>query len=87
MAGELHRSYEETVLLGAGRKAQLVGSGNGLRLNDVLRSSLESRFGMQVQFAGHTEEAGVGAALCGSVASGAFPDIATASAEFVRYED
>ena len=87
MAGELHRSYEEAISLGAGRKAQLVGSGNGLRLNSVLRSLLEGRFGMQVQFAGHTEEAGVGAALCASVASGAFPDIATASAEFVRYEE
>jgi sugar (pentulose or hexulose) kinase len=87
MAGELHRSYEEAVGLGAGRKSQLVGSGNGLRLNGVLRSSLESRFGMEVQFAGHTEEAGVGAALCASVASGAFPNIAAASAEFIRYED
>jgi len=86
MADEFHRAYAEAVALGAGRRDRLVGSGNGLRLNPVLCSALESRFGMQVLFAAHREEAAVGAGLCASVASGECGSIAEASRSFVRYE-
>ena len=62
------------------------GSGNGARLNPVLRASLEQEFGMPTQLGPHTEEAAVGAALCAAVADGAFPSIAAASAAFVGHQ-
>ncbi|NQW16071.1 MAG: hypothetical protein HQ478_01160 [Chloroflexi bacterium] len=86
MAMELRRAYVEAVDLGAGSRTQLVGSGNGLRLNPVLRGALEARFGTEMRFTAYGEEASVGAALAASVASGEHATIADASRAFVRYE-
>ncbi|MCH8114812.1 MAG: hypothetical protein IIB25_04985, partial [Chloroflexi bacterium] len=82
MAFQLAESYREAAKLGAGERATLVGSGNGIRLNSVLRESLEAEFGMPVHLGPHNEEAAVGAALCAAVADGSFGSIAEASAQF-----
>ncbi len=84
MAGELAASYRSTVELGAGTRAKLVGSGNGLRLNPVLRQCMEEAFGRSVAIGRVTEEAAVGAALTGAVAVGVYPDIGAASRALER---
>jgi len=49
----------------------LVGSGNGIRLNPALARIAETVFGGRLQIPAHTEEAAYGAALFGLVACGA----------------
>jgi sedoheptulokinase len=83
MAAQLADSYREAAMLGAGERSILVGSGNGIKLNPVLRESLEAEFGMPIMLGRHNEEAAVGAALCAAVADGSFALIAEASAAFV----
>jgi sugar (pentulose or hexulose) kinase len=84
MAAQLADSYREAAKLGAGERSLLVGSGNGLKLNPVLRESLESELEMSLQLGRHNEESAIGAALCASVADGSFKSIAEASASFAR---
>ena len=83
MAGELHGGYETARRMGAGTRTVLVGSGNGLRRNPVLRAALAERFGMPLTMAPNAEAAAVGAALCGAVAAGEYPDVAAASRRFL----
>ena len=82
MAFQFAESYREAAKLGAGQRSTLVGSGNGIRLNPVLRESIETEFKLPLQLGLHEEEAAVGAALCAAVADGAFESIAQAGAEF-----
>ncbi len=82
MASHLADSYREAAKLGAGERSILVGSGNAVKLNPVLRDSLEAEFGMPLQLGNNNEEAAIGAALCAAVADGAFASIAKASASF-----
>ena len=83
MAAQLADSYREAATLGAGERSTLVGSGNGLKLNSVLRESLESRFGMTLQLGSNDEEAASGAALCAAVVDSSFNSISEASKAFV----
>ena len=83
MARELHGGYETARRMGAGPRTVLVGSGNGLQRNPVLRAALAERFGMPLTMAPNPEAAAVGAALCGAVAAGEYPDIAAASRRFL----
>ncbi len=82
MAAQLADSYREAVRLGAGERSTLVGSGNALKLNPVLRESLETEFSMPIHIGQNDEEAAIGAALCAAVADGSFDSIAEASASF-----
>ena len=82
MAAQLADSYREAVSLGASERSLLVGSGNGLKLNPVLRESIETQLGMPLQLGRHNEEAAIGAALCAAVADGSYSSIAEASASF-----
>ena len=84
MAGQLAISYQSAVDLGAGTRDRIVGSGNGLRLNTVLRRCLEEAFGGTVLIGRVQEEAAVGAALTAAVAVGVYPDIGSASKALVR---
>jgi sedoheptulokinase len=79
IARELYAAYREAVALGAGERSILVGSGNGIRRNRVLRHELARRFGADPSLGSFLEEAAVGAALCAAVASGEHPDIVAAS--------
>lgn len=61
---ELHGMYEAMKEL-TGRSADiLVGSGNGLRKNELMQRLAGEMFGMSVNIPGCTEEAACGAALC-----------------------
>ncbi|HIF72529.1 MAG TPA: hypothetical protein EYQ61_08260 [Dehalococcoidia bacterium] len=82
MAAQLADSYREAAKLGAGERSKLVGSGNAIKLNPILRESLEAELGMPLQLGAHNEEAAIGAALCAAVADGSFASIAEASASF-----
>ena len=83
MAVQLADAYRVAGALGAGKRSKLVGSGNGIKLNAVLRAALAAEFALPVEFGAHDEEAAVGAALCAAVADGAFASIAEASAAFI----
>ena len=59
---------------------QLVGSGNGIRLNPALRSIFESRLGMKMRVPAHREETSFGAALLAGWRGGAFNGLPAAGA-------
>jgi len=63
----------------------LIGSGNGIRRNSVLREITSELFKKKIMIPAHEEEAAVGAALNGGVASGVFRNFDKAS-EVVIYE-
>ena len=84
MAAELANSYRSAVDLGAGSRSQIVGSGNGLRLNAALRRCVEDAFGGELSIGGVREEAAVGAALTAAVSVGVYPEIGSASRALVR---
>ena len=69
------RLYGEMDQMGVGGRTKLIGAGNGIRKNALLRSILEEQFGMTMQVPIHTEEAAFGAALMGAVSAGVFEDV------------
>ena len=60
MADELHKLYKQTGMPGG---ARLVGSGNGIRRNPMLRKILSGMFGAELELARYEEEAAAGAAI------------------------
>lgn len=84
MADELHELYRKMPL--PSPAAGLVGSGNGVRKNPVLRRYLEEQFGLQLKFPVHREEAAFGAAVFAAAAAGVYRDIPTAQAAMIHYE-
>jgi sugar (pentulose or hexulose) kinase len=77
--------YDEMDRMGVGGRTKLVGAGNGIRKNLLLRSILEDRFGMVMEVPVHTEEAAFGAALMGTVSNGVFEDVKDVG-RMVRYQ-
>jgi len=67
------------------RRINLVGSGNGIRKNEVLVKIAENKFGGYLRIPAHTEEAAYGAALFGLVACGVFESAKQAQA-LIKYE-
>lgn len=63
----LYDMIEEDVLAGIER---VVGSGNGIRKNRLLRKTASMIFGHRVVIPAHEEEAAIGAAITGGVAAG-----------------
>ncbi len=64
---------------------KLIGAGNGVRENDVLRTCLAEKFALPMSIPRHREEAAFGAALLAAVGAGVFPDFETA-ARLIRYD-
>ena len=85
LAQQFHDLYCQMEGLGAGNRSKLVGAGNGIRKNDLLRSVLEESFGMQMGIPVHKEEAAFGAALLAAVGSGEFGSLSDAGA-VIRYQ-
>ena len=79
VAEQFRQLYEAAVDAGAERRTWLVGAGNGIRRNPVLRGALESAFGLSMQVPRHTEEAAYGAALLACVGIGERKSLADAS--------
>ena len=76
--------YSEMDLMGVGGRTTLVGAGNGIRKNVLLREILEDCFGMTMRVPKHTEEAAFGAALMSAASDGAFKDVKEAG-KVVQY--
>lgn len=83
MAAELHELYSEMPL--PSPTAGLVGSGNAVRKNPVLRQYLEEQFGLPLKCPVHEEEAAFGAAIFAAAAAGVHRDIPTAQAVMIHY--
>jgi sedoheptulokinase len=83
MAEHLFSCYKEALDLGVVPRDYIVGTGNGLKRNKVLRDSIEQAFGMKIQITRHDEEAGIGAAMCSAVAGGVYSSIQNASEKFL----
>ena len=65
---------------------RMVGSGNGLRRNPLMRRLAEALFGLPLSIPAHREEAAYGAALCALVACGRKPSM-DAAQRLIRYEN
>ncbi len=66
-------------------QGELVGGGNALRKNPLLRAILEERLDWPLRLTRCPEEAAFGAALLGALAGGVFADMAAAG-QLVQYE-
>lgn len=64
------------------RAAHLVGAGNAVRRNPLVREAMTRRLGLPVRMPPYEEEAAVGAALTGAVAAGLFSSYTAARAAF-----
>jgi len=85
IAEELARLYDELLHRSGSAPAYLVGSGNAVRRNAVLRVELERRIGLPLRVPLESEEAALGAALCAAVGAGAYSSLADAGA-MIAYE-
>ena len=84
MTAELRGLYGEMPLLSPA--TGLVGSGNAVRKNPVLRRYLEEQFNLPLKLPVHREEAAFGAAVFAAAATGVYRDIPTAQAAMIHYE-
>ena len=84
MAAELRGLYGEMPL--PSPAAALVGSGNAVRKNPVLRRYLTEQFGLPLKCPVHREEAAFGAAVFAAAAAGVYRDIPAAQAALIHYE-
>lgn len=69
-----------------GGRTHLIGAGNGIRKNRLLRSILAERFGIRMEVQIHTEETAYGAVLLAVVNGGTFGSLAE-SGRIIRYEE
>lgn len=82
--GELHEFYLTMTDMTGHRAATLVGSGNGLRRNPLMRQMAERMFGLELRIPAHMEEAAYGAALCAMAAAGRVSSLKEAQ-RMIRY--
>jgi sedoheptulokinase len=76
-----HRAMREQ---GAAEPKYLIGSGNGIRLNEHLRRIFEDIYGMKMQIPVHKEEAAYGTALYAMTAAGVYETLEKAQ-ELIAY--
>jgi sugar (pentulose or hexulose) kinase len=87
MIAQFRQLYELGVkAVGLEERSLLVGAGNGIRKNKVLREIAKAQFGLRMQVPAHTEEAAFGAAMLAMVMSGDKASLKEAG-EIVRYSD
>jgi len=77
IAGSLHEYWTKSSYRPDG-VAQIIGCGNGLEQNPLLREILSDRFGLPVRLPKSGEAAACGAALLAGVGTGIWPDLSTA---------
>ena len=73
MARVFRQGYDDIALALGGRRAKLVGAGNGLRENAVLATAVADAFRMPLSLCDRREEAAFGAALLAGIGAGAIP--------------
>ena len=84
MTAKLRGLYGEMPLLSPA--TGLVGSGNAVRKNPVLRRYLEEQFNLPLKLPVHREEAAFGAAVFAAAAAGVYRDIPAAQSALLHYE-
>ena len=84
MIDQFRQLYDNALAVGAGKRQTLVGAGNGIRKNGVLRDIAEGSFDLEMQVPTHTEEAAFGAAMQAMVLGGAKENL-EAAGEVIRY--
>ena len=84
MTAELRGLYGEMPLLSPA--TGLVGSGNAVRKNPVLRRYLEEQFNLPLKLPVHRQEAAFGAAVFAAAAAGVYRDIPAAQSALLHYE-
>jgi sugar (pentulose or hexulose) kinase len=84
VAAQFSDYYGEMQRCGAGGRDRLVGAGNGIRKNRLLRGILQEALGMEMSIPTHTEEAAYGAALLAAVGDGYFDSFEEAG-KVIRY--
>ncbi|MBQ7168330.1 MAG: hypothetical protein IJR63_00325 [Synergistaceae bacterium] len=67
---ELHGMYQEMARLTGRRASVIVGSGNGLRKNEIMRRIAGEIFGLEVRLSKYQEEAARGCAMCAANVAG-----------------
>ena len=75
MVGELFGLYRQMMPFISKSPTKMVGSGNGIRLNDYLARRFVQKFGMSLSIPTHKEEAAFGAALFGMAMAKSFSNI------------
>ncbi len=81
---QFKRLYDITLVAGAGERSVLIGAGNGVRKNKVLREVAERVFGLEMRVPVHTEAAAYGAAMQAMVLDGGRRNLEDA-AEIITY--
>ena len=82
--GELNECYRGMIDMTGAPARFMVGSGNGLRKNPLMRRLAEEMFGLRLHIPAHMEEAAYGAALCALTASGRVKSLSDAQ-RMIRY--
>ena len=85
VATQFRDYYGEMEACGAGGRRRLVGAGNGIRKNRLLRDILQEALGMPMAIPAHTEEAAYGAALLAGVGDAYFSSFEDAG-KVIRYD-
>lgn len=85
IVAELASYYRAMKAEGLAERSLLVGSGNGMRLNDVMRDAAVGAFRMPAVLPAWQEESACGAALAAMVGVGAVPSFEQTT-ELVRHE-
>lgn len=86
MAHSYREGYAPIEALVPDPPQRLVGAGNGLRENSILRGMVADAFGLPLSLSAHAEEAAYGAALVAGVGAGIWPDLPTAC-RVIRYQE
>jgi len=86
MAEGFHRFGEQMAPI-IGKRAPLVGAGNGVRRNRLLAEILADRFAMPLHIPALAEEAAVGAAIVAAVGQGEFATLDEATAHLLNYAE
>jgi sugar (pentulose or hexulose) kinase len=85
LASQFLELYQQMEALDVGNRTKLVGAGNGIRKNALLRTILQDSFEMRMVIPKHKEEAAFGAALLAAVGGGRFETLPEAST-IIRYQ-
>ncbi len=82
MAQAYRDAYDQIARVTNGHPARLIGAGNGLRENAILREIVSKSFDRQLAVTRHREEAAFGAALIGAVGCGVLKNLDEAARLF-----
>ncbi|MDD6618540.1 MAG: FGGY family carbohydrate kinase [Clostridiales bacterium] len=85
--GELYGMYEEMCQMTGKQAVRLVGSGNGIRQNALMRELAEGMFGMKMQIPVCKEEAAYGAALMSLASAGVVGSMEEMQAKIMYVEE